>query len=299
MTSAVALSFAGVLVAVAPLGVDSEPPGTDPASDATAAESSDATAAPSETDPQVELEGNPDFQRKLAELAFALYLGNELDVEAGSYACTEPTTLDIGAAITCFTLIGEQRVIVAETELSATAGVYEFELVSDHEVEAADATTTTAPPPETSGPTTTSFPTPFLVTTVAPLTPADSDILARGEQINQDAQGVVDNLIAGDEDLIEGAAYSWDDATATVTLSVTFSPSYTYPLDTAAWILARDRALDLWRSDSPFRAAGASIRPGLVVVVNGNRYVSDFDLCVRIADQTIGMDEWITASRSS
>jgi len=137
------------------------------------------------------------------------------------------------------------------------------------------------------------------VTTTAAPTPADTELLAFGDSINAEAQDFVDNLTAGDEDLIESATYSWDSATATVSLGVAFAPSYAYPLDTAAWILARDRAMDLWNRDSPFRAEGATIRPSLEIVVNDARYVSDFNLCLRVADQTIAIDDWVRASHRS
>ena len=98
-----AAGLAGVLPTVA---LDSSPPSTDPATETT----SEAPA------------GNPEFERKLAELAFALFLGNELDVDAGTYSCTEPASLAVGETITCFTLIGSERVVVAVTELTGISG---------------------------------------------------------------------------------------------------------------------------------------------------------------------------------
>ena len=75
------------------------------------------------------------------------------------------------------------------------------------------------------------------------------------------------------------------------------APTAANGLDAAAWVIARDRAMDLWSRDSPFRASGTSIRPGLEVTVDGIRFVSDFDLCVQIADQTITMTDWLAKSR--
>jgi hypothetical protein len=266
----------------------SAPPSTEPPTD--------AAAEPGAAE-QPQLEGTPDFERKLAELAFALYLGTELDIESGRYSCTQPSSLEVGETIVCFTLVDSDRVVVARTELTDMPGVYEFELVSDQLIQPGAATTSTTSTTTSSTPaTTTSLPPVFIVTTTAAPTPADTELLAFGDSINAEAQDFVDNLTAGDEDLIESATYSWDPATATVSLDVAFAPSYAYPLDTAAWIFARDRAMDLWNRDSPFRAEGATIRPSLEIVVNDARYVSDFNLCLRVADQTIAIDDWVRAS---
>jgi hypothetical protein len=288
-----AAAWAGSML-VPMIASSSEPP-----SEPTPATTSESTPSPGAPE-QPQLDGSPDFERKLAELAFALYLGTELDIESGRYSCTEPSSLEVGETIVCFTLVGTDRVVVARTELSDVPGVYEFELVSDQRIEPGDATTTSTTTTSTTTTTpasTTSLPPVFIVTTTAPTTPTDTELLAFGDSINADAQDFVDNLSAGDEDLIERATYAWDSATATVRLDVTFAPSYSYPIDTAAWIFARDRAMDLWSRDSPFRAEGTTIRPSLEIVVNGSRYVSDFNLCLRVADQTIAMADWVRASR--
>jgi hypothetical protein len=292
--------LAVVAALAGPIGfaVAAAPPSTEPVSESTAEAADAAEPAPGVAE-QPQLEGTPDFERKLAELAFALFLGTELDIESGTYSCTAPSNLEVGATIVCFTLIGTDRVVVALTELTEVPGVYEFELVSDHQIGAAESTTTSTSTTSTTSTTAPSLPSVFLVTTTAAPTAADTELLAFGDSINAGAQDFVDNLTAGDEDLIETAAYSWDPATATVRLAVTFAPSYSYPLDTAAWIFARDRAMDLWSRGGAFRAEDATIRPGLEIVVNDSRYVSDFDLCLRVADQTIAIDDWIRASRRS
>jgi hypothetical protein len=294
-----ALSAAAVLAGPIGTFAGTVPPSTEPASESTEPAPGDAAEPTPGVAEQPQLEATPDFERKLAELAFALYLGTELDIESGSYSCTEPSSLAAGETIVCFTLIGTDRVVVALTELTDVPGVYEFELVGDQPIRAAEATTSTSTTTSTTSTTTPSLPSVFIVTTTAAPTPADAALLAFGDSINAEAQDFVDNLTAGDEDLIETAAYSWDPSTATVRLAVTFAPSYSYPLDTAAWIFARDRAMDLWSRDSPFRAAGATIRPSLEIVVNDSRYVSDFNLSLRVADQTIAMDDWVRASRRS
>ena len=270
-----ALSSAAGLVGLLPTALDSSPPSTDPASET--------------TDGQAVLDSSLEFERKLAELAFALYLGEELAVDAGTYACTEPSSLTVGEPITCFTLIGSERVVVAETLLTGTSGVYEFEIISDHQI-GSDETTPTDP-----GPSTTALPTPVLITT-APLSQADADLLAYGAQIDEDAVELIGNLIS-DDGIVASADYSWDRQTATVRVTTTLAPTYVDGLDAAAWVIARDRVIDLWSRDSPFRAAGSSIRPGLEVTVDGVRFVSDFDLCVQVADQTITMTDWLAKSR--
>ena len=270
-----ALSSAAGLVGLLPTALDSSPPSTDPASET--------------TDGQAVLDSSLEFERKLAELAFALYLGEELAVDAGTYACTEPSSLTVGEPITCFTLIGSERVVVAETLLTGTSGVYEFEIISDHQI-GSDETTPTDP-----GPSTTALPTPVLITT-APLSQADADLLAYGAQIDEDAVELIGNLIS-DDGIVASADYSWDRQTATVRVTTTLAPTYVDGLDAAAWVIARDRVIDLWSRDSPFRAAGSSIRPGLEVTVDGVRFVSNFDLCVQVADQTITMTDWLAKSR--
>jgi hypothetical protein len=272
-----AAGLAGVLPSVA---LDSSPPTTDPATETT----SEAPA------------GNPEFERNLAELAFALFLGSELDVNAGAYSCTEPASAAVGETITCFTLIGSERVVVAVTELTGISGIYEFVVISDHHIDPVDpAVASTDPQPSTVA---TTLPVPILVTTTEPLSLADAAILALGEQINEDSDDLVQTLMADDDGFIEQAGYSWDPQSATVTVSATLSPTYTDGVDTAAWIIARDRAMDLWDRQSPFRAEGATIKPGLEIAIDDSRFVSDFDLAVRLADQTIAMTDWLAESRT-
>jgi hypothetical protein len=291
--SSSAVVLAGLLLAPP----DSSPPTTEPGSETTQREASDTAAPGTAAEELVEQGGSPEFERELAELAFALFLGNELDVDAGTYSCTEPASLAVGETIICFTLIGSNRVVVATTELTGTSGVYEFVIVSDHQIDPAETTTTLSPSSTVSRATTTALPTPIIVTTVVPLTQADADLLAYGERINAESADLVANLVSGADGIVESADYSWDAQSATVVLSATLSPTYTDSPDTAAWIIARDRAMDLWNRDSPFRAEGTTIRPSLDIAVDDVRYVSGFDLCVEVADQTIAMADWIDRSR--
>ena len=274
MFRSLALSSAAGLAWLAPAALDSTPPTSDPQT----------------TDQQAELDTTPEFERKLAELAFALYLGDELDVDAGTYACTEPSSLTVGTTLTCFTLIDDQRVVVAVTELTGSSGIYEFEIVSDQQIGTDETPSTDA------GASTTTLPTPVLITTVAPLSRPDVDLLAFGARINHDAAAYVSTLTA-DDGIVESAAYSWDTESATVAVSSTLAPTSANGLDAAAWVITRDRAMDLWKRESPFRASGTSIHPSLEVTVDGVRFVSDFELCVQIADQTIAMGDWLDAAR--
>ena len=253
-----------------------------------------------------ELAGNVEFERNLAELAFALFLGNELNVNAGAYSCTEPSTLVVGEIITCFSLTGADRVVVAITELTGTSGVYTFDVISDFVIAADDSPSPIGSEPDSSPPdsssvgeTTTTLPTPFIVTTSTPLTEADQELIGFAEQINEDADELVQTLVSGNDGVVESAEYSWDSPTATVKLSATLSPTYTSGVDTAAWIIARDRAMALWNRQSPFRAEGTTIRPSLEVTIDDERFLSDFDLTVQLADQTIAMTDWLAESRTS
>jgi hypothetical protein len=273
-------SGAAGLAAVLPTAaLDSSPPSTDPATETTA----DAPA------------GNPEFERNLAELAFALFLGSELDVNAGTYSCTEPTSASVGETITCFTLIGSERVVVAVTELTGISGIYEFVVISDHHIDPVDSAAPSTDPPHAN---VTTLPVPVLVTTTAPLSLADAAILALGEQINENQDDLVQTLMATEDGVVQEAAYSWDPESATVSVSATLSPTYNAGIDTAAWIIARDRAMDLWDRQSPFRAEGATIRPELEITIDDAHFVSDFDLAVRLADQTIAMTDWLAESRT-
>ncbi len=274
------LSGAAGLAGLLPIAaLDSSPPSTDPGTEST-----------SEIPP-----GNPEFERNLAELAFALFLGSELDVNAGTYSCTEPPSASAGETITCFTLIGSERVVVAVTELTGISGIYEFVVISDHHIDPVDSAIPSTEPQTNAG--TTTLPVPVLVTTTAPPSFADAAILALGEQINEDSDDLVQTLMAADDGFIEQAGYAWNPQSATVSVSATLSPAYTAGVDTAAWIIARDRAMDLWDRRSPFRAEGATIRPALEVAIGDARFVSDFDLAVRLADQTIAMTDWLVESR--
>lgn len=297
---------AGALVALAPLVPDtsspaSAPPTSEPAED----DETEQSEAPAEgAEPSPAAEADPAFERELAELAFGLFLSGELEVDAGNFSCTEPPSLDVGEAITCFTLIDDDRVIVAVTELTGTPGVYEFEVVSDHTVTARDSTSTTTatttPVTTTSVDTsTTALPQPVLVTT-APLSQADIDLLAYGDQqVNQRAQEFIDDNTGTGGPIAAISEYSWDRVTATVTLDITLSPDFANSIDNAAWVTVGDRARVLWHRDSPFRLSDATIKPSLVIIIDGTRYVSDFDLCVQVADQTISMDDWLAEARET
>jgi hypothetical protein len=291
MGSLALLSGAAGLAGLVPTAtLASAPPHTDPATEST---NETATESASETTTDVPA-GNPEFERNLAELAFALFLGSELDVNAGTYSCTEPPSAAVGERITCFTLIGSERVVVAVTELTGISGIYEFVVISDHYIDPIDSAGSTADPQ--AAPATTTLPVPVLVTTSAPLSLADAAILSLGEQINQDSDDLVQTLMADDDGFIEQAAYAWDRQTAAVTVTATLSPAYVAGVDTAAWIIARDRAMDLWDRQSPFRAEGATIRPALEITIDDARFVSDFDLAVRLADQTVSMTDWLAES---
>lgn len=288
---------ASALVALAPLAPDTSSPASAPPTSEPDDDESEQSETPADG-------ADPAFERELAELAFGLFLSGELEVDAGNFSCTEPPSLDVGETITCFTLIDDDRVIVAVTELTDTPGVYEFEVVSDHTVTARDSTstttTTTTPVTTTSVDTsTTALPQPVLITT-APLSQADIDLLAYGEQqVNQRAQEFINDNTGTGGPIAAISEYSWDRVTATVTLDITLSPDFAGSTDNAAWVTVGDRARVLWHRDSPFRLSEATIKPSLVITIDGTGYVSDFDLCVQVADQTISMDDWLAEARET
>lgn len=292
----VLLATAACALAAIPLTVDAEATvGDEPEAEPESASSTEPPDQPPQSSEAEEQIGDPAFERKLAELAFALYLGSELDVDAGSYSCTEPPTLEVGEIVTCFTLIGDERVIVAEAVLSGTSGVYEFEVISDFSVDSGEPTPSTS---TTVATTTTQLPVPFIVTTIAPLSAADEALLAYAARINQSSEDFAENVISSGQGVVSAVDYEWNEPTAQVEISVTLDTSYeSDAVDVAAFVVARGQALELWARESPFRAEGTTIRPSLLVAVNDVSYVSDYDLCVSLADQTISMDDWIGRSR--
>jgi hypothetical protein len=298
---------AGALVSLAAMAPDTTSPASaPPTSESIEDDESERSEAPAEADgPAPAVERDPQGERQLAEFAFGLFLSSELEVRSGSFSCTEPPSLDVGESVTCFALIDDERVIVAVTGLPEIEGAYEFDIFSDHAIRAADSTTTAATATTSSTTTsvdtsTTALPQPILVTT-APLSQADRDVLAYAEQqINQSSQTFIDNVIASSGGMVTAVSeYSWDPVTATVTFDITLSQDFASSIDTAAWITVRDRSMELWHRDSPFRLPGATIKPSLIILVSGYRYVSDFDLCVQVADQTISGDDWLAAARAT
>jgi hypothetical protein len=302
-TAAVAAGALAVLTSALPhlaTAGGSEPPASTEPADTEMVDTESSGTDPSDTESEEPaLEGSPAFERRLAEVAFALFLSLDLGVESGSYSCTEPPSLEVGEPIVCFTLIGGERVIIAETEVSASSGVFDFVVVSDYAIDLTDTTSTSTSTTTTSSPTTTALPQPVLITTAPQPNPADQALLAYGEQINANATTFADNLISSAEGFVtEVNEYAWDPDTSTVTLDITLSESWGSDFDVGAWIIVRNLAMEFWNRDSPFRAEGTTIRPSLEIVVNDSRYVSSFDLTVEVADQTIAMTDWVEQARA-
>ena len=111
----------------------------------------------------------------------------------------------VGETITCFTLVGSERVVVPVTALTGISGIYEFAIISDHHIDPVDSAVPSTDPQTGTGATT--LPVPVLITTTAPLSLADAAILALGEQIDEDSDDLVQTLMASDAGFIQQAGY--------------------------------------------------------------------------------------------
>lgn len=268
------------LVVLAPAGTDAAP------------------EAPPDTLPD---EGTTAFERQLAEWGFGTFLAIEVGVDPGTFTCTEPPTLEAGETVTCFTLLDGGRVIVATTTVSGATGVFDFLVVADYIVDDPALETTQPPastlPPETS-PTVPST-APLTPTTFpsADVTEANIAILLYGDSINAIAENEMASVInAADGAVIAVNAWVWDPTAASFTVDFTLNPELNMDLDVSAWVSATTQSVH-WARGQPFREPAATIRPVLVVVVGGQRYVSGWDLMTQVSDQTITMDDWVAATR--
>lgn len=246
---------------------------------------------PDNTQPGGPASGVP--ERRLAEFSFAMFVTVEFGVDPGAFTCSDPDDNDKSDEITCFAYIDGGRVIVAVSPSSEGTGVYDWEVVSDHVIG--------APPPTTIATTTTSTTTLAVTTPIAgpPANLSDASILSYGNEINRDAPSYIEILQTESDGAISAVTvYGWDPTTATVTLDVTLNPTMNLDQDRTAWVLMQFTKLH-WQRGEPFRLQGATLRPRLVLVVSATRYVSEFDLMVRVADQLITNTDWIAAARQN
>ena len=221
------------------------------------------------------------IERRLAEFSFAIFVTIDLEADPGAFTCSEPRS-EHDSEITCFALVDEDRVIVAVTTSSEGTGAFDWEVVSDQPLSAGTPSTSTNPT------TTAQIETTNL---------SDSAILSFGETLNRGAEEFTTDLLElGDGAVNAVNAYGWDPATATLTLDVTVDPAQSLEHDLVAWVIAQVLKLH-WVRGEPFRLDGATLRPELVLVVSSTRYVSDFDLMVRVADQLITNTDWADAAR--
>jgi hypothetical protein len=205
--------------------------------------------------------GTTAFERQLAEISFATFIAIELGLDAGNYACTEPRSVEPPTPIQCFTIIDDERVIVAQTEASNGTGRHQFQIVSDQQV--------------------------------AELSAADQAVLDLGQEINDAADQFVDQYLAADPRITEIGTFRFDPETVVLTLDMTLAPDVEFTPDVVAWVNTREFARVHWSPDSPFRDEDATLRPGFTIVVNGNEFVSDYSLMTDVADEDISQESWL------
>ncbi|CAN5521046.1 hypothetical protein BH24ACT5_BH24ACT5_00200 [soil metagenome] len=227
------------------------------------------------------------FERELAELSFALHLTIDLGLPVGDYACTEPPASTPGNVMTCYTLIDGDHLVVALTTSSGGTGVHEFETLSDISLSG------DGPDDQT---TATSEPGTDALPDQAELA-ADALIMGHGNDINRGAAGVVSELLNDAEGEISVVnTYAWNPVTAIVTFDVLLDPKADTLRTDFAFGVAGVFANQSWGRGKPFRITGATVAPSLVLVVDGRRFVSDYDTMVLLADRGITQPDWVAAT---
>jgi len=280
MTTCLTLCVAAVLLGASSPDA-SEPPDTSPAT-STAVEEGDLAAAPGAGQTDTE------FERRLAELSFAEFLGVATGTNTNLYACAEPESVADGTPILCFAALGEPdeggiEVLVAETVVSGGSGMFSFEFVD------------TAPPPS-SAPSTEPATVSVPVGDVA--TAANLAVLAAGREIDAGAEAFVEQYLA-DPRIASVEQYDFDATAALLTLSVTLASDVSFTPEDLAWGNTAAFAERYWSAGAPLRAAGATVLPGFAIVVDGAAYTSDFATMTAIADGAVTRTEWLAAVTAS
>jgi len=240
----------------------SSPPTTPDDADADAATSQEVPAAPA-LNPGIGV-GTTAFERQLAEIGFATFVTVELGLDVGRYACTEPRSVEPPSPIECFTIIDGERVIVAETEASDGTGRFSFDVVSDQDV--------------------------------GGHSDADAAVVDYGEEINRVADEYTDDYLAADPRITAISTFHFDPDTAVLTLELTVADGVEFPPEVVAWVNTREFARAHWKPGSPWRAEEARLQPAFTIVVNGERFVSDFDVMVDVADEDISEQAWVAVA---
>lgn len=248
--------------------------------------------APPDSDPA---DGDTSFEQQLAQWSFGTFLAIDLGVDPGTFTCTEPESMDSHESVTCFALTGDDRVVVARSSISGGSGVFDFTVIDDYLASdvplgsvPVDIATTTSP--TTSPQPTTTYPR-------EDVTQANVAVLLQGDSINEIAQNEIASMInASDGSVIAVNAWRWDAASGRFTVDFTLNPVSGIEPDVAAWIAATNLSVH-WGLGQAFREPAATIRPILLVIVDGHRYESDWDLMTQVADLTIGQDDWLAAAR--
>jgi hypothetical protein len=273
--AAAVLVAAGLVMAAPPVKAappdSTEPPGEGPA-DAPGGHPADQAG---ESDAALDDGASTDFERRLAEVDFAIFLSTDMAMDSGTFSCSEPPSLERGTAITCFTIINGDRLLVATTTVSAGTAEYDFEIIADMTLGASPAGT---------GPT----------GTLAPPSAADAAVLANGQAINDSSAAFVAQYLT-DPRIAAVPVYAFDPATGTLTLELSLAPGSGIDADALAWANAQTFAQHQWAAGQPFRTDGATVRPSFVLVVDGAGYPSSFDVMAGIADGMITMDQWLAA----
>ncbi len=267
-----------------------------------------APDAPPDTEPS---DGDTSFERQLAEWSFGTFLALDVGVDPGTFTCTEPANMDLGEPVTCFAIVGDERVIVATTRVSGLSGIFDFMVIGDYLV--TDPPASTIPVPLTTAPSTnaavTINPTTSPSPSIAPqptttfssqdVTQANVAVLLQGDTLNQIAQNEIAAMLnAADGSVIAVNAWRWAAASGMFTVDFTLNPAPNIEPDVAAWIAATNLSVH-WSRGQAFREPAATIRPVLVIVVDGLRYVSGWELASQVADQAIGQDDWLAAARQT
>ncbi len=258
--------------------------------------------APPDTEPS---NGDTSFERQLAEWSFGTFLALDVGVNPGTFTCTEPAGVDLGEPVTCFAIVGDERVIVATTTVSGLSGIFDFIVIGDYLVTDEPASTITNP--LTTVTVSTSPTTPPVAPSTAQqptttfssqdVTQANVAVLLQGDALNQIAQNEIPAMLnAADGSVIAVNAWRWTASSGIFTVDFTLNPVSNIEPDVAAWIAATNLSVH-WGRGQAFREPAATIRPVLVIVVDGRRYVSSWELASQVADQSIGQDDWLVDAR--
>lgn len=253
-------------------------------------------AAPPGTDPD---DGDPSLERKLAELSFGIFLTVDLGAQPDVFTCTEPTTARRDETVTCFGLIDGTRIVIATTTSSGATGAFDFEVIADYGI-----VDPSGVPPVDADPAVTTVGGPTAAVESVPPTYSVDDrnqanvaILLYGDEVAASAASEIAAIVEATDGAVTAVnAWAWDAASATFTVDINIDPNAAVTADDAAWAVVTELGVH-WRTGQPFRNEAASIKPNLVIVVSGRRFVSNWDLMAQVADGDLTRDKWLVAAQ--